>query len=432
MWAPTFTSSRLPNGVVVETHRDPYLPMVSIAVGLRGGFLSDPAGQAGLSLLMLRAMVTRTERLDRLQLAAMFDVVGGVPFVRVIPDGLLLQLDVLEDRLPAALELLAAILQRPSFTDQELVRLKDEQRRMFVESVADPQNAGMAGMRQVLYGRDHPLGRPPEGTRSSLAPLRPADLMARYNQVVHPGNVALVMSGRFDEAQAKQLVAELFGKWSARAPASAPVPAAAPPEPGKRQQVYYVPRPGLSQTVIVVGKPGLPEGHEDRYVLGMLARRVPRSASAWLRRVEQVTYGVSYVEEVNAQAGWFGALMSVDARATGMAVKSLVDRYDAMLAGAFDVEKVVLLTNEGMPYYSIVGRTLAVAGLRARGLPADHWSRLRQKMDDERDHRLADLTMQHISSDRLQVVLVGDPAAITSQVSGQGLGSLQLLRLTTD
>ena len=227
-----------------------------------------------------------------------------------------------------------------------------------------------------------------------------------------------------------QVAGELFGKWSPTPPPPAPsLPAQAMPPGSQRQNVFYVPRPGLAQTVIVVGTPALPEQHPDRYLLRILARRVPGSASGWLRGVEQVTYGVGYVEDVSAQAGWVGAQMAVDARHTGWALKSLVNRYDAMVEGNFDVEKVALLTGEGLPYYSIAGRTMTLASLYARGLPFDHWARLREKLDDERDHRLQDLIMQHLDSDRMQVVLVGDPEVITSQVPGQGLGSLQLLTL---
>jgi zinc protease len=430
MWMPTFTSRTLPNGIVLQTNRDLYLPMVSIAIGLRGGAAGDPADKAGLTLLMMRALISRTERLDRVHLSALFDVVGGVPSARAMPDGVVFQLDVLEDRLHGALRLLGEVLQKPGFTDEELARLKDEQQRLFVERIADPDAAAMAGMRQVLYGRGHPLGRPAEGTRASLAGISVADLRARHQQVVHPRNLALVVSGRFEDAELTQAVNEVFGKWTpAPPPPAPPLPAAALPAGSKRQQVFYVPRPGLAQTVILVGTPGLPEKHPDRYVLRILARRVPGSASGWLRGVQQVTYGVGYIEDVSAQAGWVGAQMAVDAAHTGSALASLVNRYDAMVGGNFDVEKVALLTGEGMPYYSIVGRTVTLASLHARGLPLDHWAQLRQKLDDEREHNLQNLMMEHLSGDRMQVVLVGDPDVITRQVPGQGLGGLQLLTL---
>jgi predicted Zn-dependent peptidase len=430
MWMPTFTSRTLPNGIVLQMNRDPYLPMASVAIGLRGGAAGDPADKAGLTFLLVRSLVARTERLDRLHLSALFDVVGGVPSTRTLSDGVVLQLDVLEDRLQGALKLLAEVLQKPGFTDDELARLKDEQQRLFVERIADPDDAAMAGMRQVLYGRGHPLGRPAEGTRSSLAGITTADLRARYEQVVHPRNLALVVSGRFEEAELVQVVNELYGSWAPQPP---PVVRTPPPPVlaagSKREHVYYVPRPGLAQTVIVVGTPALPEQHPDRYLLRILARRVPGSASGWLRGVQQVTYGVGYVEDVSAAAGWVGAQMAVDAAHTGSALKSLVNRYDAMVGGNFDVEKVAVLTGEGLPYYSIVGRTVTLASLHARGLPFDHWVRLRATLDDERDHRLQDLMMQHLDGDRMQVVLVGDPGVIAAQVPGQGLGDLQLLTL---
>jgi predicted Zn-dependent peptidase len=48
--------------------------------------------------------------------------------------------------------------------------------------------------------------------------------------VVHPRNLALVVSGRFEDAELTQAVNEVFGKWAPKPPPPAPrLPAAALP-----------------------------------------------------------------------------------------------------------------------------------------------------------------------------------------------------------
>jgi zinc protease len=84
---------------------------------------------------------------------------------------------------------------------------------------------------------------------------------------------------------------------------------------------------------------------------------------------------------------------------------------------------------EGLPFYTVSGRAREVAHLFVRGLPVDHWTRLRERLDDTRAEEMPELQYEYIESDKMQIVLVGDPKIIRDQVSSLGLGDLRELTL---
>jgi predicted Zn-dependent peptidase len=432
LWVPEFTSTRLGNGLSLHVNPDPYLPMVAVAVGIRGGALLDPPEKAGLTALLAEAMVARTERLDRQTMAAVYDAVGGQVRARVGPDGIVLSIEVLEDGLAGALKLLAEILLRPGFDPGTLAWLKADQVSWLASLESDPTAAAMQGLRQVVFGTRHPLGLPLRGTRSSVRSFTLEDLQARHRLSVQPANVAIAVAGRAAPAEVQQLVSGLFGGWASSGPALGKRAIPAAPAVEDRHHVHMIARPGLSQTVVYVGRLGLGQSDARYYFLRIAARRVAASAGGWLRGVEHMTYGVGAIDDASARFGIYGAHLAVDAKATGEGVRSMVERYDAMPGGFYDIEKVVVLTQEGRPYYTIAGRTGTIAELFLLERPVDHFKKLREMIDDDRGNDLTDVTYEFIKSSKMQVVLVGDPDVIRAQVSSLGLGELRPLQLALD
>jgi zinc protease len=430
LFVPSFATSKLSNGLQISVNRDGYLPMAAIAVGIRGGSLLDPPAKAGLSRLLADMLTTRADQLPRLKLAGLYDAIGDRVHVEVMPDGIILHLEVLEDRTGPALAMLAHLLQHPDFDPDELERLRSISKTLASHQLADPDTAAMLAIRQVVFGAQHPAGASAQGTPRSLAAITVADLRTRYEQVVRPDNIVIGVAGRAEPELVVKVATDRFGGWKAPPTARATSSGGAGPDPGKRTKIYYLSRPALSQTVICVASRGVPESDPRYHLLRMVTGRAPASAGSWLRGMEQVTYGVQAIDEASSQTGLYGSYLSVDAKATGSALKSVLDRYDAQPEGSFDIEKVVVLTMESRSFFTLSGRAHHVASLFVRGLPIDHFTKLRERLDDERGSDLPNLVFDYMKSDRMQVVLVGDPEVIKSQVPPLGEGELEELRLT--
>ena len=194
LWVPAWHSAKLANGLVVHVNPDPNLPLVSVALAIRGGRLAEPLEKAGLTYVLANSMITRTAHLSRPELAQVFDRVGGVPNVSVMPDGMVFRLDVLDDALPMAVKLLAALVMDAGSDETSLARVRAEHRGLLESLESSPAAAGIQGLRQVVYGVDHPLGLPWAGPHRTVAALTVADLEERYLQVVRPSNIVIAVA----------------------------------------------------------------------------------------------------------------------------------------------------------------------------------------------------------------------------------------------
>jgi zinc protease len=430
LWVPAFTTTRLPNGLTLHVNADPHLPMVAVAIGIRGGYLLDPPNKAGLSALMADSLITQSARIDRRTLANSYDAVGNRPTVATTPDGIILSMDVLEDRSAGALKIFSELLMRPAFDADDLERLRLEAAAEIEDSLSRPDSLALMGLRQLIYGDQHPLGLPSRGTRTSLTRITVTDLEERARQVLRPDQVVIVVAGAVDATLVAQTTSTLFGAWARPGTPSVRPPVVGPGlEPEGRKQVFFIAQPGATQTTIAVGRRGLPLTHPDHYLLRLVTGRAPAGASAWLRGKERVTYGVSALSEANTCSGHFGARLSVDAGATAMALDSIIGRYNARLDGYLDGEKVGLLAGEGLSFYSLKGRVISVAGQHVQGLPLDHFMQLRQRIDDQREGEVQIVSDKFIDGDAMQIVLVGDVNQLNAQVPGTNLGALTPLRL---
>jgi zinc protease len=367
-------------------------------------------------------MTIRTERLDRFQLAAVYDDVGDGVRVKLVADGVVFQMDVLADRAEAAIAVLAEVARHPFFDEALLGRARDQELGGLAALEGDPRALAIQGLRQVVFGTGHRLGLPLVGTRRTLAAISLADLRARHAELFRPGNVV-----RMTPAAARAVVERVFGDWQATGPA--PGRPGPPPAVVPRQAIHYIPRPGLTQTLIYAGRAGPPESDQRFHLIRIANRRVAASAARWLRGMESITYGVGALEESTSLASLYGASTQVNAPATGHAVKALLDRYDAQPATtSVDREKVLFVSGEALAQYRFAGRARYITDVFLRGLPLDHWNKVRETLDRLRDYQMEPVMFNFIRSDEIQVVLVGDPAVIRAQ----GLSPLEELSLAVN
>jgi hypothetical protein len=92
-------------------------------------------------------------------------------------------------------------------------------------------------------------------------------------------------------------------------------------------------------------------------------------------------------------------------------------------------EKVKLILDDAQAFATLLGRVDRVAQLAAAGRPLDSWERDRRRLEADRDTHEDEVVFDFLQSDRMQVVLVGDPEVIRREVTPLGLGAIEELRL---
>lgn len=247
--------ARLANGMAAFLHPDPAgVPLVRIAVQFRGGAYLDPRGKEGLAALfgqVLRSGGTRAmpaEDLDR-----RLDFLGATLWSYSGPTSGELALEVLEKDLPEGLAMFLDVLSRPAFRQDRLdlalkgARRAMERRNDDADSIAAYQSAFL------LNGEGHFTTA--FSTKRSLDAITRADLEAFHGRLLHPGNLVVTVTGRFERASMLARLDRTLGALRP-GPAALPSPPVPAPGPARKPGVYIVDK-DLPQSLVQLALPGL-------------------------------------------------------------------------------------------------------------------------------------------------------------------------------
>jgi zinc protease len=430
---PSFTASKLENGMTLLVNEDRAIPMMSIAVAFSGGSLEDPAGKSGVAAFMFEMLRYRTQKLPRMILAGAFDDISSFE-AYVQPDGVLLQGSALADRAEPAFLLLQEILLNPSFEqgDVEFVREQQLSTVFSLESRVDA--IAERSLLRVLYGSEHPLGNFMQGSSDSINAIAPADLISSYDRIVRPERMTVIVSGPIQSQEIARVVQRIFSKWKPKPVVPGNIKNISFPDPNAvadRKFIHIVPRKGLAQTIIRIGRVAVAQPHPDAPLWVLSTYRVAGRASSFLRGLEGVTYGVGGSAELSLRTGHMSIETQVDAHATRKAMDAIFDQIDAVGTSSLDADGMVasgvsMVFGKSNAMLSLRGRTLAIGRNVITGLPWDH---IKSYNDFWTDPRLNTFSKADVFvSKGWEIVLVGDPDIVIPQVKDHGFDRVMVVK----
>jgi zinc protease len=255
---PRITETTLGNGarlVVVENHR---LPIVSItAIHHAAGGREDGAkvGLAGLTADLLDERPGGTAG----AVADLLERTGSRLEIDIASDHASLKLATVKDRLAESLRVFAGIQRDPSFSDEEVARVRDRRVAELLDRRTRSRTvAGQLFDRLAFAG--HPYAAPAEGTPEAVRALTAEDVRDFYARAYRPDALTLVVAGDLTREDAERAIGEAFGGWRHAPMQDAPPPPLAP----MPRQLAYVDVPGAEQTVAIIGKRTPAAGRPDQ------------------------------------------------------------------------------------------------------------------------------------------------------------------------
>jgi len=287
--------AQLRNGIPAFLAADPAgAPVVRLTVSWKGGSFLEPTGKEGLAdlfggQLAQGGTTTRTpaqveEALE--QTAASItsncgDTAGSLSLV------------CLEKDFEATFELFMDLLQRPGFAAERLELAKGTQRQAMERRNDAVTTIAPAEMNRLLFGETHHLGRATNA--AGLASINRKDLQAFHARLLHPANLMVTASGKFDRKTLLARLNDSLGrlKDGAGAQATPKVPA---PEHARKPGIYVVDK-AAPQAMVSWAFPGIRRSDSEWHAAfvmnqilggGGFSSRLTRT----IRSNEGLTYGV--------------------------------------------------------------------------------------------------------------------------------------------
>ncbi len=385
---PTFTGTRLANGVAVRAARWGRRPTVAVAVLFPGaGSAADPPAREGMAEITGDTFLGGTRRRNARELGEALDDLAAILEVSTGSDSSVARLFVLEKDLDEGLALLAEVLTESTFPEDEFEKNRRRQIDVLAEQRSEPDFLARERLLDRLYP-GHPYGRL-TSTEKGLASLSQGDIAAFAASRFSLANATLILAGAADPDALLYAAERAFGGLPAGILSP---PAAVPPPPAiPGFSIHLVNRPGSVQTNLLFARPALARRH-PRFTTALVANQsLGGGASSRLfhvlREERSLTYGAYSSVSARVAGGQFGASIDCRTEVTREACAGLFDLIRAYAsegptAEEHDRSRKYLLGSFPIPRETPGGVAQDEITRLLHGLPEDEWATWRDRVND--------------------------------------------------
>ena len=426
---PPVVTRTLPNGlriIIVEHHE---LPLVDLILLTGTGVEADPPGRSGLATLLAALLDEGTTSRTALQIADQKAFLGISLSTSSGWDASRISVHAPTAQLDSALALMADVALHPSFPMQELDRLRSERLTELIQLRDRGPGIADVAYPAIIYGTEHPYGRPLLGTETSVGAITRAELEQFYRTYFRPNNSTLIVVGDITAADITRRAGIAFGSWEA---ANVPKTAISSAQPAGTTTVYLIDKPGAAQSSVRIGNVGVPRSTKDYFGLlvantilgGSFTSRLMQN----LRETKGYTYGARSRFDMRQSAGPFTASAEIVAEKTDSALIEFMKELRAIrdTVPATELAKAKTYLQLQMPgSFETTGQIAGqLVPIVLYDLPLDYYRTYAQQIDRLTQADIQRVAREYIDPSRLAIVIVGDRASIEGGVRALRLGEV--------
>ena len=244
----------------VENHD---LPMLDVAVDVDAGSRRDTPEKAGRAALTVHLLQLGAGGMNDDEIARKLADIGAEMGESFDPDRAGYRLRTLSSprERDQALDILAKVLQQPSFPETVLTREKARTIAGLKEAETRPENIAEKAFFKAIYG-NHPYALLGNGEVRTVSKLTRQDLIDFYEAHYAASGAVVSLIGDVTRAQAEAIAEQL----TAKLPRAQPQAALPPVVPLTQASTLRIPHPA-TQTHILIGAPGIARGDPDYFTL---------------------------------------------------------------------------------------------------------------------------------------------------------------------
>jgi len=411
----------LDNGLRVIIFENERIPLVSYRLAFQSGDINDPADATGITSAMASMLAEGTREYTSLQLAEKIERLGANISASASDDFTILAASSLSLYSSEILHLLAEVVLRPTFPEDEL----DLYRRNTIEHLKfqRSQPGFLAGEQaaRLVYGK-HPYSKV-SPKAADIEKLDRATLASFHASTILPNNAMFIVVGDVKTEEFLKEMNELFGDWQRGSSESIEF---SPPPSRAARSLTIVDRPGSAQANIVLTNRAVKRIDPNYFPLIVMNQVLGAGASSRvfmnLREEKGYTYGAYTRLGTKMLDGDFEATAEVRTAVTGDSLKEffyeLARIRDEKVAGDELADAKNFLTGVfPLRAETQEGLTNLIVNQHLYGLPEDYLQTYRDNVDAVTVDDVQRVAVKHLRPDEMAIVIVGDAEEVLLQAS---------------
>jgi zinc protease len=411
---PKPVEKTLSNGLRVIVIEKKGVPLVAARLLIKNGGEADPANLPGLADTTASLLTKGTTTKSAEEIARGVEALGATLDTGAGWDESSADVSVMSSKLPQALGFLADVVRHPTFKQEEIDRLRQQNVDALSVAMKQPGRLASFVMAHAIFGAS-PYGHYLGGTPESLTRIKRDDVVAFHRNYYRPDNAILILGGDTAPAKAFATAQELFGEWKAAAD-SHPAPLASTKE-FPSPHVIVVDMPTAGQAAVVAGRPGLrrndPAYHLSLVTNSILGGGYSSRLNEEIRIKRGLSYGANSSFDLRRDIGPFIASVQTKNESAGEVAGLVVDELNKL--GTTPVEdaelgprKAALIGGFGQQLETNAGIVGRIGTLALYGLSLDEINRYISGVQGISAADIQKFAAAHLGGNDASIVIVGD------------------------
>jgi zinc protease len=432
---PPFWKKDLPNGIKVIGTQSNEIPTVTMFVRVPGGHLAQAGdtSRTGLASMTAAMLNEDTRNYTAEQMAVELQKLGSSINVSSDFDGVNFTVQCLKKNLDKTLALLEERMYNPKFTQESFNRLQKQTLEGFKQEKSQPAAVASSVWDKINYGPGNILGMSDNGNEQTVKNLKLEDVQRYYDSYMTSQGTRVVVVGDVTQAEVESRLG--FLKKLPNKKLTLPKPGAAPVI--DKTKIYLVDVPKAAQTEFRVGRvTGLKYDATGEYYRANLMN-YPLGGSFNsilnynLRETKGWTYGARSGFSGDQYTGDFTFSSGIRADATDSALSDLLrDMKNYADNGVkqedLDFTKKAIGQRDALLYETGIQKASFISRIQEYNLPANFVGTQNKILAGMTKKEMDALAKKWITTDRMNILLVGDKAKILPGLKKFGYEIIEL------
>ena len=314
-----YQKTNLPNGLTVVSEYIPYVRSISLGVWIRTGTRYEDKSNNGVAHFLEHMMFKGTRRRTPRKIVRDIESLGGQINAFTSKEQTCYHVEILDEHLPKAIDVLADMLCHSEFPAKEI----EKERSVILDEIQSLEDAPDEMTHELFVEKLYPenaLGYPILGTKETVSGISKDDVVDFFQTQYAAGNIVIAAAGHLDHDSLLKLVEKKFDFPLGKAQKM-------PEVPQQFSNGEFILEKPIHQAHICMGVPAYHFGHQKKYDLMLMNAVLGGGMGSRLfqniRERHGIAYGIYSFFDFYFDTGLFGVYLGTDKKNISNVIKLL-------------------------------------------------------------------------------------------------------------
>ncbi|MCE3226783.1 MAG: peptidase [Bacteroidetes bacterium] len=407
------------------------IPRVNILFSFKAGHRYEPKEKSGVSELTSAMLEQSTMKTSAEEVENKLNRLGASMSASSGDEDFTISLQAPKENLKACLKIFEECLLEPKFDNAEFEIEKKKQLDGITQGLTNASTLAENAYRRLLYGADHIMGFPSNGSSETVGALKVDDVKNFYNSL-NSSMLTIAVSGDInrDEVEAELAFLSKLKQGSPLVAGEGTLPKI------DKTKIYFVDKKNAAQSEIRLGYMALPFDYKGDYYINNIMNYSFGGAfnsrmNYLLREVKGWTYGTRSSFSGTKFAGPFTISGGFKANTTD---STLVEMFrelkkftaDGITDGELDFTKHAIAQSDALKYESPMQKLGFIRRVLEYDLPKDYVAEQTAILEQTSKEKINEHAKKYLPYNNMVIVVVGDKATNLEKVKKLGFEVMEI------